>query len=344
MSFSLPNFIASEIAVATRVVSDAALAQPGKPVNLSVIADFSPEVAAVMSPLTSPLNGINLTVSYSVTREDGQQPSYQQINRRSNPLTEVSFLLEPPIGEDTRFTAPIRYHILVTISVSVGTGQPITQTVDVPVSMPALQIPSVALLCTRSLLDVSLAPGQQEFSGEFTGDPTNLEIPEIGADSHDGNTNIMVMVEAGSPAKSLSEFVGIINALMETIQDLQSVLDLTGHFFSVLNLIADGINKVPLVFFRAGNWPDMSDPGGLDEDMRSLVLLGVSRLQLVVCEAEDFDLSEDHRVFTVKDLDPPLNAVGFTVQNFKGLNYDISGNESMVDDGPDSARFGRKPF
>ncbi|MGH9714885.1 MAG: hypothetical protein ACRD5M_16445 [Candidatus Acidiferrales bacterium] len=343
--------IANEISDATRVLSDAPDVRPGKPVHISVAPGFSPTLGGVINlaqtltggaigSLTGSITGallvdkVSFSVSYGVFQADGTTPVQATDFHRTPPAVagvpdplDVAFLLKPPVSENTVLTPPIQYHIIVTITVVVE-GIPVSKSIDVPVALPALQIPAIAVI------------GRHAMGG---GPPAAYTIPTYQGD--DPNW-LAIMVKAASPAANLGQVVSTINSLMEAIQDLQSVLDFTGNFFSILKLVADGINKVPLVFIIVGNWKDMSDPGGFDEEASSLILLGVRGQQLTIYKDEDFDkggLDEEYKQFTVDDTPFPGSPVGFlVVPNFDGIDYETDSGDSL-NNSADSIRFGGVP-
>jgi len=333
--------LANEIVNATRVISDGPLTKPGQLLHVSVVPGFSPVVSATetltggtLGTLTGALavDKVDITISYAVTTADGTTPADPGTFARTPPapmtgsdVLDVAFLLQPPVGENTLFTAPTQYHVIVTVNVSVE-GTPANRVIDIPVSVPALQIPAIAVL------------GRHAMSGNS---PSTYAAPMYDGDSPNW---LLVMVRAGSPAQNLGQLVSIINDLMETIQTLQTVLDLAGDFSSILGLVAKAINEVPLVFFSTGNVRNLGDCGGFDEEASSLILLGLKDLKVTLYNDEDFDnggIDEDHSVFAVDTFFPPSSQlVGYRIiPTFSGLNYDTDSGES-INDSSESFRFG----
>jgi len=103
-----------------------------------------------------------------------------------------------------------------------------------------------------------------------------------------------------------------------------------------------------LVFFIVGNWKDMGDPGGFDEEASSLILLGPgSRLgsqMITFYKDEDFDkggVDEEYNQFTVLDspvLGSPLGVL--VVPDFNAFNYETDPGGDTLNDSADSVRFG----
>lgn len=135
--------------------------------------------------------------------------------------------------------------------------------------------------------------------------------------------------------------------MMEVIQTLQAVLDLTGNFSTALKVVAKAINEVPLVFFALGNVRDLGDYGGFDEEASSLIFLGPPDLKITLYNDEDFDnggIDEDHSEFSLDTFFPPApHVVGYRIiPTFAGMNYDTDSGES-INDSSESIRFGAAP-
>lgn len=342
--------LANEIVNATRVITDAPPTRAGQPVHVSVIPGFSPTVGSIsnlantltggtLGSLTGTITGtlavdkVDISISYSVL--NGNVPAQPSDFARTPPVPpsgsdvlDVAFLLKPPIGENTQFTPAADFHIVVTIQATVE-GFVAMRTIDIPVRVPALQIPAIAVLGRHSM--------------------TGTDINHFAVPAYDGDSPnwLLVMVRAGSPAQNLGALVQTINELMEIIQTLQAVLDLTGDFSSVLKLIAKAINEVPVVFFALGNVKNLGDFGGFDEEASSMILVGLKDLKVTLYNDEDFDnggIDEDHSEFSLDTFFPPvLELVGFRIiPTFAGLNYDTDSGES-INDSSESFRFGAAP-
>lgn len=228
--------LANEIVNATRVMTDGPLSQPGQLLHVSVIPGFSPVVSATetltggtLGSVTGALavDKVDIAISYAVKKADGIMDADVGTVARTPaaPMTgsdvlDVAFLLQPPVGENTRFTLPSRYHVIVTVNVSVE-GIQATRSIDIPVSVPALQIPAIAVLGRHAMTGMGIS---------------NFAVPVYDGDSPNW---LLVMVRAGSPAQNLGQLVSIINELMEVIQTLQAVLDFTGDFATHPQMAAD---------------------------------------------------------------------------------------------------------
>src|SRR5438105_137138 len=117
--------IAREIINTTRVITDAADAKPGKPVNINVVPGLSPQVptnfnlsgtlggtvgGALTGVLSALVNAVKIRVKYTITKGGAPVPASDFKTTpplanatdfsELNPLN-VAFLLKPPIGDDT---------------------------------------------------------------------------------------------------------------------------------------------------------------------------------------------------------------------------------------------------
>jgi hypothetical protein len=343
--------IAREIIDATSIVTDAANASPGKPVNISVIPGLSPQVptnfnltgtlggtvgGALSGVLNALVNSVKITVKYKVA---GGPPGTNFVATPplsadpaiSDPLN-VAFLLKPPIAEDTTLGDTITYTITVDLTVNVEghiirTGPPTPPnppSLEIPVVMPALGIPALLLLNKHA-----------DFK-PYDGDAGQL----------------VVMVKAASPLRELGSALGTINKLMSTVKTLQSVLGWGtsfADFTGALTLAVTAINTVPTVFFSLGNARDLGDFGGFDDEASSLLLIGIAGTQVTLFSQEDFNqdtgtlANDEHTVFTADDVGAALGittGVGIKkVPNFSGLKYDTD-NDDDLNDSIESARFG----
>jgi hypothetical protein len=343
--------IAREIINATSIVTDAANASPGNPVNVSVIPGLSPQVptdfnltgtlggtvgGALSGVLNALVNSVKITVKYKVTGGPPgtnfvATPPLSADPATSDPLN-VAFLLKPPIAEDTTPGDTITYKITVDLTVDVeghvvSTGPPSPPnppSLEIPVVMPALGIPSVLLLSKHA-----------EFK-PYDGDAGQL----------------VVMVKAASPLRELGSVLGTINKLMNTLKTLQDVLGWGASFADftgALTLAVTAINTVPTVFFSLGNAHDLGDFGGFDDEASSLLLIGIAGTQVTLFSQEDFNqdtgtlANDEHTVFSADDVGIPLGiTTGVGVKNvpdFSGLKYDTD-NDDDLNNSIESARFG----
>lgn len=350
--------IAREIIAATRVVSDAADASPGKPVSVSVLPGLSPQVpsnfnlsgtlggavgGALTGVLSALVNSVRIRVKYTVLRggspadasEFAATPPLDNPTDFSekNPLN-VAFLLRPPVGDDTELVDPLDYEIVVDVSVDVEghelhTGDPANAmpvgklpSLTIPVSMPALGIPALLLLSRHSSFNA--------YDGD---DPGQL----------------FVMVRASSPLRDLGTVISTVNKLMSTVKTLQGVLGWAASFADftgALSLVVTAVNTIPTVFFSLGNAHDLGDFGGFDDEASSSLLVGVAGTQVTLFSQEDFSKStggisdNEFAVFTAADIGAGLGittGVGVDRRDSFG-NWDT--DTDSMNDAAESVRFG----
>jgi hypothetical protein len=340
--------VAREILSATRVVTDAAGASPGKPVNVAVLPGFGPQAptnfnlsgtlggtvgGAISGVLSAVVNAVSIQVKYTITSNAGHPPKFVAVPPLDNatdfsalnPLN-VAFLFEPPLSDDTVLGTPITYTIQVDVSVNVEgnkvkTGDPgAILPIKVSVVMPALGIPALFLLSKHANL--------KAFDGD---DPGQL----------------LVMVRASSPLRDLGTVIGTWNALMNTLSTLQSVLGWAAAFGDVtkaLGLVVTAVNTIPTVFLSVGNANDFGDFGDLEGKGSSALLIGVTGTQVTLFNDEDFSqggLNDENSLFTATDIGAPKGiATGIGIANLPTFgNWDTDAGESM-DDAAESAMFG----
>lgn len=341
--------VAREILSATRVVTDAAGASPGKPVNVAVLPGFGPQAptnfnlsgtlggtvgGAISGVLSAVVNAVTIQVKYTITSDGAHQPpksvAAPPLDKPTdfsalNPLN-VAFLLEPPLSDDTVLGTPITYTIQVDVSVdvegnTVKTGDPgAIPPIKVSVVMPALGIPAVFLLAKHANL--------KAFDGD---DPGQL----------------LVMVRASSPLRDLGTLIATWNALMNTLSTLQDVLGWAAAFGDVtgaLGLVVTAVNTIPTVFLSVGNAHDFGDFGDLEGEGSSALLIGVTGTQVTLFNDQDYSqggINDEHSLFTVTDIGAPKGiATGIGISNLPTFgNWDTDAGESM-NDAAESAMFG----
>jgi len=342
--------LARQIATTTRVVSDARQAAPGKPVSVAVIPGFNSSVptgfnfmgtsavplgpvSALAGKLTPLITKVEVTVEYTVNRDDGSSAAGQFTANPplpvggSHPL-EVEFLFRPPISEDIRRAPASRFVIQVDITVEldgvrVSTKDGSPPPIRLPVATPALGIPAVLVLAQHSF-------GTGDYPGE-----------------------VLCMVRSASPLRSLDKVVETLNNVAETIQTVQDLLGLAGVLNPLdgIDLILDAFQKAPIVFFAVGGAPDFNEFGGwdtlgfggFDDEASSALLLGPTGTRARVWSSEDFSDSDwhEHSTFEVPDigLANGLPAVGFGLYRSDHFgDWDTDAGDSMQDE-IESARF-----
>jgi hypothetical protein len=343
--------LAAQIIYTTRVVSDAKQTVAGKPVSVSVIPGLSTSVPStlnltgtstlptgVLSPMTGTLTPlitkVEFTVEYTVTDKAGNPVAASQFSTNPplpagapHPL-DVEFLLRPPVGEDIRRTPVNEFVIGVDITVSLdgnkaSTKDPPFQPLKVPVSIPAIGIPSVLVLAQHAL-------GTADYPGD-----------------------VLCMVRSASPLRSLDRVVETLNTLAETISTVKDIVGLAGVVDPVggIDRILDAFQKATIVYFAVGGAPDFNEFGGwdtlgfggFDDEASSALMLGVAGTQARVWSSEDFSDSDwhEHSTFTVPDIgvDNGLPPVGFGVfRNDSFGDWDTDPGDSMNDE-IESARF-----
>ncbi|HVS21359.1 MAG TPA: hypothetical protein VHD88_05885 [Pyrinomonadaceae bacterium] len=351
--------IAREIINTTRVVTDAANASPGKPVNVTVLPGLSPQVptnfnltgtlggtvgGALSGVLSALVNSVKIKVKYSVTKGGAAVSSseFKVTPPLANPSDfselnslNVAFLLKPPIGDDTELVDAFEYKIVVDLSVDVEghevhTGSPPNPppigafpSIEIPVAMPALGIPALLLLSKHSNFNV--------YDGDNPG-------------------QLFVMVRGSSPLRELGTLVATINRLMSTIKTLQDVLGwgaAFADFTGALTLASTAINTIPTIFFSLGNAHDLGDFGGFDDEASSSLLIGTAGTQVTLYSQEDFDKetgtieNDEHSVFTAADVGAGLGittGVGVDKRTSFG-DWDTDAGDGM-NDSAESVRFG----
>ncbi len=339
--------LAQEIVDLTRIVTDAADAQPGKPVHVDVLPGFSPGLPATTTlngvtlsgslvgtlagTLTGTLSGVLSTLVDTITlqvkfalKKDGNLVQATDFTATpaigvadSDPLN-VAFLLKPPVGEDTTATEPFHYEIDVTLTVTVE-GVTATKTIAIPVDVPAIPIPALLLL------------GKHANFAVYDGDDAG---------------SLFVMVRASSPLRDLGTLVATVNRLMGLLGTVKTVLDVGSFFIDALGTAATLIGTVPTIYFSVGNAPDLDGDGlSFEGDASSLLLIGVKGTQVTLYNDEGFDkggIDEEHTVFEVDEqvIAGIATGVGFKrVDTFAGLDWQTDPGDGM-NDGASSVRFG----
>lgn len=251
----------------SELVQEVSLAGPDQQIGLDLPAVPRQLVSGVLTTLAG---SVELHVTYEVKdaeRGAAVAPTDYSKTQRSSPLPvegsdalNVAFLLKPPIGDDTAFIPPRRYVIEVTLRVAVkdptagvapepavGTA---SQTVSVPVTVPALEIPALLLM------------GKHANFETYDSDP-----PEAGY--------LIVMVRAGSPISTLSILVATLKRLLALIRTLQQVLGWGTNtaFTQGLQHVLQAVANAPTVYFVSGNSPDVA---GQLMSVSSLLLVGVA--------------------------------------------------------------------
>ena len=341
--------LAAQIIANTRVVSDAKEAKAGKPVTVSVIPGFSPTIPSSFSfagtstpvvgslstltgALTALITKVEFTVEYTVTDKAGNPVAAGDVSTNpplsagQQPL-DVAFLLKPPLGEDIKRTPAIDYIIEVDVSVSldgnkVSTKDPPLQPIKVPVSIPAIGIPSVLVLAQNAF-------GGSDYPGE-----------------------VLCMVRSASPLRSLDKVVEILNTVADTLSSVKDLLGFTAAVNPVegIDLVLDAFQTATIVYFAVGGAPDFNEFGGwdilgfggFDEEPSSALMIGVTGTQARLWSSEDFSDSDwhEHSTFTVPDIGTTngLPAVGFGFfRNDNFGDWDTDPGDEMDD--VESARF-----
>jgi hypothetical protein len=323
--------LAQQIVDLTRVVTDTADAQPGKPVQIGVLPGFSPGLPAtstltgsLVGPLSGTLSGVlntlvdpvTLAVKFSV-KKDGMPVAATDFQATpaigvgaSDPLS-VAFLLKPPVGEDTTSTEPFHYQIEVSLTVTVE-GVTANKTIAVPIDLPAIEIPALLLL------------GKHANFAVYDGDDAG---------------SLFVMVRASSPLRDLGTVVATVNRLIGTIRTVQSVLDFGSNFIDALSLAATVIGTIPTVFFSIGSCDDLDDHGiSFEDDASSLLLVGVKDTKVTLYSDEGFDkggLDEEHSIFNADEVMVAGIGTGVglkKIDTFSGLDWQTDPGDGMNDD------------
>ncbi|PCE34426.1 hypothetical protein [Burkholderia ubonensis] len=341
--------LATQILDLTRVVTDADDAQPGKPVQISVLPGFSSSlpttttlngvtlsgalVGALPSSLTGTITGVlntlvdpvTLKVTYQV-KKDGMPvattdftatPPIAVASVPSDPLN-VAFLLKPPVGEDTSATEPSHYQIDVNLTVTVE-GVSESKTITVPIDMPAIQIPALLLL------------GKHANFAAYDGDNPG---------------SLFVMVRASSPLRELGEVVAALNRLMGLLKTVKSVLDVGSVFLDTLGYAATLIGTIPTIYFSVGNTPNLDGEGlSFEDDASALLLIGVKDTKVTLYSDGGFEkggIDEEYSVFTVDEIaisGIPTGLGLIKIDTFVGLDWQTDKGDHMNDD-TSSVRWG----
>jgi len=355
--------VAQQILDLTRVVSDADAAQPGKLVHVNVLPGFSPvlpttttilSVAQVVTGFQDTLvNPITFSVEFDVKIIDEQgneteakkgpgqdfiaTPDIGLLDNNNNRLPDplnVAFLFKPPIGEDTVATPPIHY-------VELTGPQGIPATINVPVDVPALQIPALLLLGKHSEFKV--------YDGDDAG-------------------SLFVMVRASSPLRDLGTVVATLNRVTGIAKTLKSLLDFGSLFIDALGDAASIIGLAPTVYFSVGNASDV-DTDAIDFEgvASSLLLIGVHDgstvpqpdgggnvptvkgvTQVTLYNDEGFDkggIDEEHTTFSVEEqiIAGVHTGLGLLrVDSFSNMDWATDPGDGM-NDAMSSVRWGGVP-
>lgn len=332
--------IAREILSATRIVTDAANASPGKPVNVSVILGLSPQVptnfnvnlpgtlpgtlGALTSVVSALVNSVKIKVKYTVTKGSAAAPSseFKVTPPLDNPSDfselnslNVAFLLKPPIGDDTELVNPIDYKIVVDIFVDVE-GSKVHTGPDLPPDVPQ----NPAAIGPLPSIEIPVAM-------PALGIPAILFLaanPNLAGGGNSDN-KLLVMVRASSPIRDLGTLVATINQLMGTLNTLRDVLGWSIAFEpfttgpsggppGALSLALNAINTIPVVFFSIGNANNLEDlgdfgelkgVGDFNEKASSSLLIAKTGTQVTLYNSTNFTgetLNDEHSVFTAVDI------------------------------------------
>ena len=352
-----PLDIAHQIADATRVVTDASDAAPGKLVHVDVIPGFSPAIpststltgtlgalGALSGTLNTLVDSIRIGVKITVT-QDGRSavpgtdfiatpafantgsscdaatidPMTGQLKAPSDPLS-LAFLLRPTIGEDINIGQPsLDYVIDINLCVNVE-GVTVNKDIQIPVSLPPLPIPAILLLSKHA------------------------NFQAFGDDGW-----LFVMVQAGSPVQSLDQVIATLNSIARILRGLESLLNFASNFIETLSLAAKAISTIPSVFFHQGGFvSDMDSAVGsdIDDEASASLIIGLATNTLTgdptaVSFFSDtgFDTEDNYVTFTVTEL-VPGSIVGVHKQiNFAGVSWDKGSGE--INNAIESFRFGK---
>ena len=243
-----------------------------------------------------------------------------------DPLS-LTFLLRPPIGEDINVGMPaLDYVIDINLCINVE-GVTLNKDIQIPVAVPAIPIP------------VMLVLGKHPNFG--TGDDAWL----------------FVMVQAGSPIKSLDQVIVTFNSLARVVRGLEALFSFASDFIDALSLAAKAISTIPSVFFHQGGFvSDMDDAAGSDIDDEAsaalIIGLGVGTVgtspnvinvtltgqPTAVTFYSDTGFEDDHVTFTVTEL-LPGSVLGIAEKlNFTGMHWDTSSD--TINDAIEGFRFG----
>jgi len=358
--------IAQQIADATRVVTDASDAAPGKLVHVDILPGLSPAIptsstltgtlgtlGALSGTLNTFIDSVRIGVKITVTQ--GGDPAILGVdfiptptlpntgsscdsatidsttgNLKSTPdPLSLTFLLRPPIGEDINVGLPaLDYVIDINLCINVE-GVTLNKDIQIPVSVPAIPIP------------VMLVLGKHPNFG--TGDDAWL----------------FVMVQAGSPIKSLDQVITTFNSLARVVRSLEALFSFASDFIDALSLAAKAISTIPSVFFHQGGFvSDMDDAAGSDIDDEAsaalIIGLGVGTVTVgtshklinitltgeptAVTFYSDTGFEDDHVTFTVTEL-LPGSVLGIAEKlDFSGMHWDTSSD--TINDAIEGFRFG----
>jgi hypothetical protein len=358
-----PLDIAQQIADATRVVSDASEATPGKLVHVEIIPGFSPALptsstltltvgtlGALSGAISTLIDSIRIGVKITVTQggnpatpgvdfiatpalgNTGTSCDSATIDTTGNLTTtpdplSLTFLLRPPIGEDINVGMPaLDYVIDINLCINVE-GVTLNKDIQIPISVPAIPIPVILVL------------GKHANFG-------------VGDDAW-----LFVMVQAGSPIKSLDQVITTFNSLARVIRSLEALFSFASDFIHAVSLAATAISTIPSVFFHQGGFvSDMDDAAGSDIDDEAsaalIIGLGVGTVgtspnpinvtltgqPTAVTFYSDTGFEDDHVTFTVTEL-LPGSVLGIAKQlNFSGMHWDTSSD--TINDAIEGFRFG----
>lgn len=245
--------LANAIAAATQVFSNADGLEPGMPLNVQVVPGFSAAggldafqftVGAVSSVLQSAVDQVDVSIHYQVLDENGNQAtagSWASLPAIGSGLTDplqVKFLLGPLFGYDNRPIGPRRCTIRVTVDVKVE-GVPSDQvTIDLPVILPSIPVPSICMFAKFA----KWVPFQ----------------------NGDGN-QLVVFIPGSSAYPNVGAVLGAFNKVMGIVQSLK---DITGFLADTgvlagLELVAGAVESIPTVAIVQGNAADLD---GLIDD------------------------------------------------------------------------------
>ncbi len=348
-----PLDIAQQIADATRVVTDATDAAPGKLVHVDILPGFSPALPGTstltgtlgaLGALSGTLNTLvdSIRIGVKITVKQGANPAVpgtdfivtpafsntgsscdsatidpatSHLKTKPDPLS-LAFLFKPPITEDINVGFPsLDYVIDVNLCINVE-GVTLNKDVQIPVSIPPIPIPAILVL----------------------GKHANFGTAD--------DAWLFIMVQAGSPIRSLDQVIATFNSIARIMRSLESLFAFAGNFVKALNLVAQAISTIPSVFLHQGGFvSDMDDASGsdIDDEASAAVIIGLAKNTLTgtptsVTFYSDTGFEDDHVTFTVTEL-APSSIIGISQQlDFSGMKWDTSSD--LINDGIEGFRFG----
>lgn len=263
--------IAGEILALTRVQSNVGSLQPGQAVTVDVI----PSMPVVAPGLTTAAGLLPLRVRYEVRKAPftdadivtvGRIPETPSDIAEFGDLLSVAFLLPPSIDfGGTGQASSVAYQIRVTISVAST-----SRTVTIPVTVPALRVPAIALHGSA---------------------PDLLPWFENSASAY------VLMTSPAAEVGSVQEVLKTYNELTRTLETLLGFLSIatsvTSAVLAPLRLLTKTLRSTPLppgfvvgsaLDFDAYAGSDRVAGGGFDNENRSLLLLAPTNLAIELFE------------------------------------------------------------